>query len=99
MTLDDEMPDPEHTAEPVPPNDSGGAWAAMITEHVLDYERAARTSLMLMVSALHYRDRLRCPIADAIEQVATMTPADLVISTHDMLTTLLDPNEPLRSRR
>lgn len=96
---DDDMPDADQTADPIPPNETTGAWQAMVTEHVLDYERAARTSLMLMVSALHYRDRLRCSISDAIEQVATMNPADLVIATHDMIDTLLDETRQKRGRR
>jgi hypothetical protein len=96
---DDDLPDTEQTADPIPPNESTGAWQAMVTEHVLDYERAARTGLMLMVSALHFRDRLRCSLSDAIEQVATMTPADLVIATHDMIDTLLDETRSKRGRR
>ena len=95
----DEWLDGLHTAEPIPPNESTGAWQAMITEHVLDYERAARTSLMLMVTALHYRDLLRCDIGMAIDQVARMNPADLVISMHDLMNTLLIDTNEKRGRR
>ena len=95
----DDLPDPDNTAEPVPTNETTGAWQAMITEHILDYERAARTSLMLMVSALHFRKRLRCDIGEAVEQITKMNPADLVISMHDMIDILLAPAEPKRGRR
>ena len=99
MIADDDMPDPEHLADPVAHNDSEGAFAAMLVEHVLDYERSARSIVMLMISALHHRGRLRCELVDAIEQISTMSPSDLTVAGYESLCSILAMTNDTIGRR
>ena len=46
---DDDLPDWDLVANPVAMNESEGAFLAMITEQVLDYERSARTLMTLLI--------------------------------------------------
>lgn len=96
---DDDLPDPDDLADPIAHNDTEGAFAAMLTEHVLDYERSARSIIMLMISALHHRGHLRCDLADAIEQISTMTPSELSIAGYESLCALLAMTHDTKGRR
>ena len=100
MIIDDnDLPDPDDIADPVAHNDSEGAFAAMLVEHVLDYERSARSIVMLMISALHHRGRLRCELVEAIEQISTMSPSDLTVAAYESLCLLLAMTNEQKGRR
>jgi hypothetical protein len=96
---DDDLPDWDFVADPIALNDSEGAFLAMITEQVLDYERSARTLMTLLISALKHRDRLHIEVHEAVEAVAMMSPADLTICGYEMLCDLLDATSQKRNRR
>jgi hypothetical protein len=82
---DDDLPDWNDIAEPIAVNESSGAFVAMLSEQVLDYERAARSLVMMMISAHHHRGLLRVDIADAIDAMSSMSSADLTICGYELL--------------
>ena len=97
---DDDLPDWNLVADPIATNESEGAFLAMITEQVLDYERSARTLMTLLVSALKHRDLLTVELHEAMEAVSLMSPADLTICGYEMLCDLLSAtSEHPRKRR
>jgi hypothetical protein len=86
---DDDMPDWNDVADPIAANQSIGAYAAMITEQVLDYERAAKSLVSMLLIAHDQRDMLRVDIYDAIHAMSVMSPADLTICAHELFFDLM----------
>jgi hypothetical protein len=97
---DDDLPDWDLVANPVAMNESEGAFLAMITEQVLDYERSARTLMTLLISALKHRDLISVSVPEAVDAVAAMPPADLAICGYHMICDLMSATaEPERKKR
>jgi hypothetical protein len=96
---DDDLPNWNVVADPIANNESEGAFLAMITEQVLDYERSARTLMTLLISALKNRDLLTVELHEAIDAVAMMAPADLTICGYEMLCDLLSATSEQHRKR
>jgi hypothetical protein len=86
---DDDLPDWNSVAEPIAVNMSSGAFVAMLTEQVLDYERAARSLVMMMISAYDQQGLMRVDMADAINAMSLMSPANLTICGYELLHDML----------
>ena len=86
---DDDLPDWNDVADPIAANTSLGAYAAMITEQVLDYERAAKSLVSMLLIAHDQRGLLRVDVYDAINAMSVMSPADLTICAHELFTDLI----------
>jgi hypothetical protein len=86
---DDELPDWNDVAEPIAANASLGAYSAMITEQVLDYERAAKSFVSMLMIAHDQRGLLRVDIHDALDAMVVMSPADLTICAHELFADLI----------
>ena len=86
---DDDLPDWNDVADPIAANTSLGAYAAMITEQVLDYERAAKSLVSMLLIAHDQRGLLRVDIYDAIHAMSVMSPADLTICAHELFADLI----------
>jgi len=84
-----DIPDEPVESMPIAVNDTYGAFMGMISEHVLDYERAAKSMVSMMLVALHNRNLLRADLEDAVSVMSNMTPADLTICAYELISELV----------
>jgi hypothetical protein len=83
-----DIPDELIESLPIAVNKTYGAFTGMVTEHVLDYERAAKSMVSMMLVALHNRNLLRADLEDAVAVMSNMTPADLTICGYELISEL-----------